>query len=96
MSLWDRLFRGRAGPSGPPGQPSNIDTDLVRRLGRNEAEVENLMLQWKGYKDELNRLVNRLEKRDQRAALKEAPPEEQPHPEDGAWTRFNRTRGRTG
>lgn len=38
-----------------------------KRIGRLEAEVETLRLQWANYRDELKRLVNRLEKRDQRA-----------------------------
>lgn len=41
--------------------------DDARRLGRLEAEVERLSLQWVAYRDELKRLVNRLEKREQRA-----------------------------
>lgn len=51
-----------------------------RRLGRLEAEVESLGLQWRAYRDELKRLVNRLEKRDARAEERErvasAPPPE--------------------
>ena len=75
MGLFDRLFRGPPGPpgpAGPPGPESTIDADLVRRLGKNEAECENLILQWQGYRDEIKRLVNRLEKRDQRAEAREA------------------------
>lgn len=47
-------------------------TDVVRRLGRLEAEVETLHLQWAGYRDEMKRLANRLERRDQRAAERES------------------------
>jgi len=75
MGLFDRLFRGPPGPSGPTGatgSDSALDTDLIRRCGRLEAEVENLGLQWVGYRDEIKRLVNRLEKRDQRAEAREA------------------------
>lgn len=60
MSLFDR-FRTR-----PPELPEHY-VELVRRTGRIEAEVERLSLVWESYKDELKRLVNRLEKRDQRA-----------------------------
>jgi len=75
MGLYDRLFRGPSGapgPAGPAGKESALDADLIRRCGRLEAEVENLGLQWVGYRDEIKRLVNRLEKRDQRAEAREA------------------------
>jgi len=81
MGLFDRLFRGPPGPQGPvgpPGPESSIDADLVRRCGRLEAEVENLGLQWVGYRDEIKRLVNRLEKRDQRAEAREVEQTELP------------------
>lgn len=64
MSLSD-LFRRPA-----PERPT-LALDDVRRLGRLEAEVETLRLQWAGYRDELKRLANRLEKRDQRAEARE-------------------------
>ena len=46
-------------------------TDDVRRLGRIEAQVESLELKWKLYRDEIKKLVNRLEKREERAIAKE-------------------------
>jgi hypothetical protein len=46
----------------------DADRDLLRRIGRLEADVESIKLQWADYKDVLTRLVQRLEKRDQRAA----------------------------
>lgn len=61
MGLFDRSRR-------PPPETPEHYVDLVRRLGRNEAEVERLGLVWEAYRDELRRLVSRLEKRDQRAA----------------------------
>lgn len=73
MGLFD-IFRRP-----PTEQPAHY-VDLVRRQGRLEAEVETLRLQWEGYRDELKRLVTRLEKRDQRAAQKadlRAEPEDQ-------------------
>lgn len=58
-----------------PVQPVSLTLDeytaLVRRLGRLEAEVESLGLQWAGYRDEMKRLANRLERRDQRAQERE-------------------------
>lgn len=52
--------------------------------GRLEAEVKSLQLQWDVYKDQLNKLVQRLEKRDQRAAAREqrAQEEDTGSPED--------------
>lgn len=44
------------------------EADLLRRIGRLEADVESIKLQWVDFKDVLNRMVQRLEKRDQRAA----------------------------
>lgn len=44
------------------------------RIGRLEADVANLQLQWQSYRDELNRLVQRLEKRDQRAERRQDAP----------------------
>lgn len=49
-----------------------LESSDLRRMGRLEAQVENLTLQWEGYRDEIKRLVARLEKRDQRAAEREA------------------------
>jgi len=46
-------------------------TDDVRRLGRMEAQVETLELKWTMYRDEIKKLVNRLEKREERAIKKE-------------------------
>jgi hypothetical protein len=58
-------------PAQPVALPLDEYTALVRRLGRLEAEVESLGLQWIGYRDELKRLANRLERRDQRAQERE-------------------------
>lgn len=42
----------------------------LRRLGRLEAGVESLELKWVSTRDELKKLVNRLEKRDERLLKK--------------------------
>ena len=72
MGLFDMFRR-------PSPEPPEHYVDLVRRVGRCEAETENLTLQWQGYRDEIKRLVNRLEKRDQRAQAREEA--ETPEPE---------------
>lgn len=41
------------------------------RIGRLEAQVESLVFQWDAYRDELRKLVQRLEKRDLRADQRE-------------------------
>ncbi len=61
MGLFDIFNR-------PPPAPT---VDEARRMGRLEAEVERLGLEWLAYRDELKRLVSRLEKRDQRALERE-------------------------
>lgn len=43
----------------------------MQKLGRLEAEVESLVLKWTLYRDEIKKLVNRLEKREERLAAKE-------------------------
>lgn len=63
MGLFDRHRR-------PPAELPEHYVDLVRRLGKNEAEVERLGLIWESYRDEMRRLVQRLAKRDQRAEEK--------------------------
>jgi vancomycin resistance protein YoaR len=70
MGLFDRSKRVE------PASPEDW-----KRIGRLEAEVESLRLQWAGYRDELKRLVNRLEKRDQRAEAREKADLEQTVPE---------------
>lgn len=39
-------------------------------MGRLEAAVESLELKWVNYRDEIKKLVNRLEKREQRLEQK--------------------------
>jgi len=73
MSLLDWFRRPR--DAAPPAPPS---TDEWLARGRLEAEVNTLRLEWMGYKDQLNRLVQRLEKRDQRAAAREEAPAPEP------------------
>jgi hypothetical protein len=48
-----------------PAKP--LESEDLRRMGRLEARLESIELQWASYRDELKRLVNRIEKRDQRA-----------------------------
>lgn len=60
MGLFDSFSR-------PATEVPEHYVDLVRRVGRCEAETERLSLIWEAYRDELKRLVSRLEKRDQRA-----------------------------
>ncbi len=43
-----------------------LESEDLRRMGRLEAAVETLELKWVGYRDEIKKLVSRLEKRDQR------------------------------
>jgi len=50
--------------------------DVAARL----AELETLQLKWISFKDEMNRLVNRLEKVEQRAARRKAMEEEEAAP----------------
>lgn len=52
-------------------KPDPLSTDDVRRLGRLEAQVETLELKWKLYRDEMRKLVQRLEKQTQRAEAKQ-------------------------
>lgn len=66
------IFGRRDNTPPPVAVPVDDYTALVRRLGRLEAEVESLGLQWIGYRDELKRLANRLERRDQRALERES------------------------
>lgn len=55
----------------PAATPPTAPEEWQAR-GRLEAEVSRLSLEWIAYKDQLNRLVSRLEKRDQRARDREA------------------------
>jgi len=45
-------------------------SEEMRKLGRLEAVVESLELKWTIYRDEMKKLVNRLEKRDERLEKK--------------------------
>lgn len=65
------MFGRRDNPVPVPPPTLGEYTEVVRRLGRLEAEVETLHLQWAGYRDEMKRLANRLERRDQRAQERE-------------------------
>lgn len=62
-----RLLAEQLVKNGKPEDADRVRETLVR-MGRIEGEVESLHMQWASYKDELKRLVQRLEKRDQRAA----------------------------
>jgi chromosome segregation ATPase len=65
LSLLDAFRR-------PRDRTPDADAQLHRRLGRLEADCESLRLQWTAYRDEIKRLVTRLEKRDQRAEALES------------------------
>ena len=69
----------------------------MRQLGSLEADVARLEMTWKGYHHEMEKLTYRWEKREQRAASKEATQEEvivDPTPKaEGPWDRYNRIRG---
>ena len=57
----------------------DLDVDTLKRLGNLEGRFEGLQLQWVTYRDELRKLAQRLEKRDQRAATttqREEPPDQ--------------------
>lgn len=45
-------------------------SEEMRKLGRLEAVVESLELKWTIYRDELKKLVSRLEKREERLEKK--------------------------
>lgn len=47
-----------------------FESPEMLKLGRCEAAIETLELKWVGYRDEIKKLVSRLEKRDQRAEQK--------------------------
>lgn len=64
MGLWD-WFRRR------PDVAQEDWRKVWSDLGKVEARTEKLEFAWNDYRDQLNRLVQRLEKRDQRAAKRE-------------------------
>ena len=47
-----------------------LESEDLRRMGRLEAAVESLELKWVNYRDEIKKLVNRLEKREERLEKK--------------------------
>ena len=55
-----------------------LESEDLRRMGRLEAAVESLELKWVNYRDEIKKLVNRLEKREERLEKKLREAEEQP------------------
>ncbi len=80
-----------------------LESDDLRRMGRLEAKVESIELQWVDYRDQLKRLVQRLEKRDQRAEQRElaqTEPDEISQPVDEVtarvWARRKSNRGQHG
>lgn len=66
----------------PADQPPEHIAELYRRVGKLDATTSSLELQWQSYRDELRRLVQRLEKRDQRAELKTSH-DDAPQPTNG-------------
>lgn len=73
-------FRRKDPPRPAPDIPPAEWNRLQRQVGKLEAEVESLELKWTSYRDELRRLVQRLEKREQRAVEREAVTEATEHP----------------
>lgn len=71
-------FRRNNTPSQPETITSAEYAELHRRMGRLEASVESLGLRWEAWRDVGDRLVKRLERRDQRAAAKEPEPDLEP------------------
>lgn len=72
MRLFSSFFhKGPADVPKPDPTESPRSRDFWLRIGRLEADVASLVMQWAAYRDELRRLVNRLEKRDQRAEARE-------------------------
>lgn len=70
---------------------------LQRQAGATDARVEGLELKWLTFKDEMMRLVQRLEKRDQRARLRAQEtiePEEATTPRDEITERVMARRNR--
>jgi len=47
-----------------------LESEDLRRMGRLEAAVESLELKWVNYRDEIKKLVTRLEKREERLEKK--------------------------
>jgi len=48
-----------------------LESEDMRRVGRMEARMETLELKWSMQRDEMLKLVRRLEKREERAVQKE-------------------------
>lgn len=71
-----RLFSRPDPPEHVVNLPLDDYTAFVRRIAVLEANVEGLELKWSSYLDQMKRLVNRLEKRDERAEKKESGVEE--------------------
>ena len=82
MGLFDSLRRvlDALADEPPPPTPPPLTVppapvvDAVKEWearGRLEAKVNTLELEWAAYRDQINKLVQRLEKRDQRAAARE-------------------------
>ncbi len=66
-----RLFSRPDKPEQVVNLPLEDYTAFVRRIAVLEANVEGLELKWSSYLDQMKRLVNRLEKRDERAEKKQ-------------------------
>jgi chromosome segregation ATPase len=79
------LFRRSDPPERPVACTSEEYERLMKTLGRIDAQVESLETKWKLWKTEADRLLARLERREQRArARAEAegngqPPDTNPH-----------------
>lgn len=64
----------------PPKQVVDVSLEdysaMCRKLGRLEAQVESIELVWHNYRDQISRLIQRLEKREERQKKKDATQEQ--------------------
>lgn len=63
-----KWFRRNDIPERPISCTSEEYERLMKTLGRMDAQVESLELKWKAWKETADRVVARIERRDQRAA----------------------------
>jgi len=79
------------GPKDPPRQVVDVSLEdyaaLCRKIGRLEAEVQSLQLVWENYRDQINKLTQRVVRRLDRARADEtAVDKDEPTPQVDAVT----------